>query len=280
MNTFTIPKESMKKSIAVLLLILVYQLHAQKNIDGLINAEKSFAAYSVEHGTKDAFLKFIDSSGFVFDGGKAVNGIEAWSKKERKPGILNWHPQFAEISLSNDFGYTTGPWTFQPKTVTDSVVARGQYFTVWHADKNGDWKFLADLGVGNTPENNFTVIKKISGKKFKGDAITDSVLKAEENFIAAYHENKTKAYHKFLSNKTILLRNGRLPATSIDDQLAVIKGSPSGVEFTITGSGIAPGGDLAYIYGDTIINNKSENYIHIWRKEKDGWKLAVEVLRY
>lgn len=270
----------MKRLFVLLLLTFVLQSHAQKSIDGLINAEKSFAAYSVEHGTKDAFLKFLDSNGVVFDQGKAVNGIENWNKKQARPGILNWHPQFAEIASSNDFGYTTGPWTFQPKTINDSIVARGQYFTVWHVNKNGEWKFLTDLGVGNIPEFAFGPTKKITAKKMKNSAPIDSVLKSEDSFIAAYRENKAKAYKKLLSNKTILLRNGRLPATSIDDQTVVIKQTPSDIEFTVTGSGIAQSGDLAFIYGNTIINSKPENYLHIWRKEKEGWRIALEVLRY
>lgn len=81
--------EIMKKLISILFFMTAYQLNAQKNIDSLINAEKSFAAYSVEHGTKDAFLKFLDSNGVVFEQGKAINGIEAWSKKEKRAGVLN-----------------------------------------------------------------------------------------------------------------------------------------------------------------------------------------------
>lgn len=50
-------------------------------------------------------------------------------------------------------------------------------------------------------------------------------------------------------------------------------------DITIIGSGIASSGDLAYVYGNTIIDNKPENYLHIWRKEKHGWKIALEVLR-
>jgi len=36
---------------------------------------------------------------------------------------------------------------------------------------------------------------------------------------------------------------------------------------------------MAYIYGRTILNGKTENYQRIWRHEKDGWKIALEVLR-
>ncbi|WP_410965866.1 hypothetical protein, partial [Salmonella sp. SAL4438] len=84
---------------ALLLVVsATFQARAQKNIEGLIQAEKSFAAYSVAHSTKEAFLKFLDSTGVVFEKGQPVNGIESWNKKEKAPGILNWHPQFAEIA--------------------------------------------------------------------------------------------------------------------------------------------------------------------------------------
>jgi len=60
----------------------------------------------------------------------------------------------------------------------------------------------------------------------------------------------------------------------------MIENTPTNIQFAITGTGIASSGDMAYVYGNTLINNKSENYLHIWRKEKDGWKIALEVLRY
>jgi ketosteroid isomerase-like protein len=48
----------------------------------------------------------------------------------------------------------------------------------------------------------------------------------------------------------------------------------------INGSGIASSGDIGYVYGTTIIDGKTDNYLRIWRREKTGWKIAVEVLRY
>ena len=260
--------------------MVAFDANAQKTVTGLINAEKNFSAYCEMNGTKDAFLKFLDSNGVVFEQGKAVNGIEVWNKKEKRAGILKWHPQFAEIASSNDFGYTSGPWTFQQNSTTDSVIARGQYFTIWHLDKNGEWKFLADLGVGNTPENFSTHTKIVTAKKLTGDPDTDPVVKAEEAFENSFHQNILKAYRDFLSSRIILLRNGRLPATSVDDQVTVVKNTPPEIEFTIAASGIAPSGDLAYVYGNITVNNKQDNYLHIWRREKTGWKIALEVLRY
>src|SRR6478672_12161893 len=114
----------MKRSILFLFAFYSLQACAQKKIGQLIQVEKDFAAYSVAKNTKAAFLTYLDSSGVVFENGKAVNGIATWNKREVRPGVLNWHPQFAEISASGNLGYATGPWTFQRGTIMDSVVAR------------------------------------------------------------------------------------------------------------------------------------------------------------
>lgn len=268
-----------KKIFLLSLMLTPVILPAQKNIEGMISAEKSFAAYSVANGTKDAFLKFTDSSGIVFDNGKPVNAIDAWMKREKRPFVLNWEPQFAEIASSNDFGYTTGPWALRPNA-NDTIVARGQYTTVWHVDGQGGWKFLIDLGVGNTPASAAPSLKKIEAKKNKGPSSAGAVLKEEQNFIDAYKNDKSKSYAKYLSGNSLLNRNGQYSSIDKIKQSETIKNTPSAIQYTISGSGIASTGDLAYVYGNTLISDKQENYLRIWRKEEEGWKIALEVLRY
>jgi len=137
-----------------------------------------------------------------------------------------------------------------------------------------------DLGVGNTPELLQPDLNQIKTKKISGTASTNNLLKTEQNFIELYKANKANAYKVYLSNQSILNRNGFQPATEKKSQADMIIATPSDIEFTITGSQIAQTGDLAFIYGNTLRNNKTENYLRIWRKEKDGWRIAVEVLRY
>lgn len=260
-------------------LLIAINSFAQKNIDGLITAEKNFAAYSVANSTKEAFLKFLDSSGIVFDKQKAVNGIQVWNAREKRPGILNWWPQYAEISSSSDFGYTTGPWTFQ-SSLNDSVEARGIYTTVWHINKQGEWKFLIDLGVGNTPAssskniNEMGIIKTSIKQK---DTLT--LISAEKDFIEIFKQDSKKAYRKYLSTQSILNHTGRSSAVTEADQKIMIDSISSSIEYRIDGWGISNGLDLGYIYGTTVLNGKTENYQRIWRHEKNGWKIALEVLR-
>jgi hypothetical protein len=261
---------------------LVQSVFAQKGIDNLIKAEKDFAAYSVAHSTKEAFLQFIDSNSIMFDEGKPVKAIDYWKKREKRPGVLNWLPQFAEISASGDFGYTTGPWTFQ-NSIKDSVVARGQYSTVWYLNKNNEWKFLVDLGIDNTQpgseDEGILDTPKEPDNSFAIAHVAPLVL-ADNNFNKLLEKRKSKAYKAWLSNESILNRNGFLPATSSAERKVIIDSTPSGINCEMKGWNVSKVPDMGYTYGTAILNGKTENYLRIWRREKGGWKIALEVLRY
>jgi ketosteroid isomerase-like protein len=274
----------MKKIITTTIYILSgLAVIAQKGIEGLIQAEKNFAAYSTAHSTKEAFLQFMDSNSLVFDNGKAVKGVEFWNKKVKNSGVLNWRPQYAEISASGDFGYTTGPWTYQP-TKNDTIVARGQYTTVWHIDNNGEWKFLVDLGIGNMQVNPAEDVIRInkSRQSENPEANPDlfPMVAAEKDFLKLFAKDKSKAYKKYLSKESMLNRNGYLPAVSVAGRRKFIRSASSFDKYEMEGWGISPVPDMGYIYGSTMFNGKSESYQRIWRREESGWKIAVEVLRY
>jgi hypothetical protein len=274
----------MKKIITTSICFLFVQaVIAQKGIEALIQAEKNFAAYSAAHSTKEAFLQFIDSNSIMFDDGKTVKAIEFWEKREKNAGVLKWWPLYAEISASDDFGYTTGPWSFQP-TKTDTIAARGQYITVWHINKNGEWKFLVDLGVSNTPANTMEEIRIIDAPKLteNGKAIPhiSPLMAAENSFNKLFENKKPKAYKTWLSGESILNRNDSWPAVTSAERKSMIGSTPAGIKFTMNGWGISPVPDMGYTFGTTIINGKTENYLRIWRNEEDGWRIAVEVLRY
>jgi ketosteroid isomerase-like protein len=267
----------------VILFFLGQSVIAQKGIDNLIQAEKDFAAYSVAHSTKEAFQKFIDSNSIMFDNGNPVKAIEFWEKREKNAGVLNWRPQYAEISASEDFGYTTGPWTYQ-NTVNDSVIARGQYSTVWHLDKNNQWKFLVDFGIDNTqlPSEEERILDTPKESEPKSQAIPhiSPLAAADNNFNELLVKNKSKAYKTWLSGESILTRNGFLPAASSADRHNIIVSTPSVSKSEMKGIAVSKVPDMGYTYGIAIINGKTENYLRIWRREKTGWKIAVEVLRY
>jgi hypothetical protein len=197
----------MNKLITAFIVMLIHQtVSAQRSIDGLVQAEKNFASYSVSHGVRAAFLKFADSLGFIFENGEPVKAIEAWTKRDDPAIKLNWWPEYAEISASGEFGYTTGRWTL---SLRDTIRNRGYYNTVWHFNEQGEWKFVVDLGVNLSSVGcDFSALTKVVSKNDSKDKGTTTTLKqADDNFLSAYKQSGKTAYDNFLSSDARLYRN-------------------------------------------------------------------------
>lgn len=113
----------------------------------------------------------------------------------------------------------------------------------------------------------------------KQKATKQSLKEAQEAFNMLASISPQAAYQKYLSKQSILNIEARLPITNTFDQLSVFN-DISNVSFNIQGSGIATSGDMGYTYGATVYKEKTDNYLHIWRHEKVGWKLAVVVVHF
>ncbi|NTS41095.1 hypothetical protein HRG84_09250 [Flavisolibacter sp. BT320] len=267
----------MKKYFIFSLLLLCKNAFAQKGLDEMIAAEKSFALHSVLHGTKEAFLQFADTASTMFTNGEPVNGYQLWQGRPNKPGVLNWRPRYAEIAASGDFGYTCGPWTFQPGTTADKAVANGYYFTVWKKNSAGEWKFILDIGADTGPVMEDTIVQVQKAETRKGLEIT--MLEAEADFIRHYKMDSVKAYALCTSGNALLAKEG----SGIEDKTKFSQSSSNANEGTISfsalGSGLAPSGDLGFVYGTVTLNGKKEGYLRIWRNESRGWKLALQLVR-
>jgi ketosteroid isomerase-like protein len=269
----------MKRICLLLACCLPFVGMAQKNIDELVNAEKSFAATAMTKGTKEAFLQYLDSaSGIVFDKAEPVSAYSYWINREKRPGFLSWSPQVAEVSVKGDFGYTTGPWVFRMQR-GDTALAQGQFVTVWHKI-NGQWKFLADLGISGSPFLALVQMRNDAPNTVAESPDTASLLKSENDFNKTFTTSPAAAYRRYLSSHSILQRNGEMPdgpGPTLDAHIAATNAS---IQLQSLGYGLAPAGDFAYTYGRATLNGKQDNYLRIWRREQKEWKIAVDLLRF
>jgi hypothetical protein len=141
----------MKTFFLIALLSLGLQPTFSPALQSLIDAEKNFAQTSVDQNIKSAFLGSLDDNGIVFKNGEPVNGLQNWEAEAENDGYLFWWPVFADISASQDLGYTTGPAVFGESRTNPEPIGGIYYSSVWRNNKGGIWKVVVDLGSSTFP---------------------------------------------------------------------------------------------------------------------------------
>lgn len=66
-----------------LFLLQGHRLFSQRSRKGMLEAEKTFAAFTGKQGIRDDFLNYMDSAGLVLRNGTALNAIETY--REQNP---------------------------------------------------------------------------------------------------------------------------------------------------------------------------------------------------
>src|SRR5262245_48043700 len=94
-------------SMVVLLIPLLSFCQSSKQLQSLIDAERSFAQTSKVKSTREAFVSFLSDSGLIFRPGPIL-GKKFWQEAKEGSDLLTWEPVFADISYAGDMGYTTG----------------------------------------------------------------------------------------------------------------------------------------------------------------------------
>ena len=116
-------------------------------LDSLIAAEREFAKSAADTDTKSAFLGHLADDAVIFRPGP-VNGVRTWRDRVATDALLEWAPDFAEVSGNGDLGFTSGPWAWTAKR-GGAPSAFGTFVTVWRRTHEGTWKVVLDHGVSH-----------------------------------------------------------------------------------------------------------------------------------
>ena len=58
---------------------------------------------------------------------------------------LEWKPDYIDVSISGDLGYTYGKFTFSAIDTTGKLIeSEGIFHTVWKKQEDGSWKYVWD----------------------------------------------------------------------------------------------------------------------------------------
>ena len=102
-----------------------------------------------EEGISKAFLAYAADDAVLLRDNRLIIGKDSlranFKNGKTDGGNLKWKPDFVDVALSGDLGYTYGKYTY---TTVDSTgnkqVAKGIFHTVWKRQTDGSWKFVWD----------------------------------------------------------------------------------------------------------------------------------------
>lgn len=117
----------------------------------ILETEKSFAKMTKEEGIQKAFLNYAAEDAVIMRndnlviGKSAINVYFENQPTKNKNVSLSWEPDFVEVAVSGDLGYTYGKYTYSfVDTDGKTVENKGIFHTVWKRQPNGTWKFVWD----------------------------------------------------------------------------------------------------------------------------------------
>jgi ketosteroid isomerase-like protein len=237
-------------------------LAAAANPAPLIEAERAFARASVEHGMMVAFLEYLAEGAVVFRP-RPVDGRKFYAERGPTDAVLSWGPAFAEIASSEDFGYTGGPWELRPKPGEEPKLF-GHYLSVWKKQKDGNWRAVADGGIGH-PQR-IALPPKVAlparAGQMRANAVSAELLAFDSDYSAEHLADDIRVY-----------RAGAPPSQG----KAALKDAPRVISKT-EGADMASSGDLGYTYGIAEApGGQLSSYLRIWRRMGGKWRVAADL---
>ncbi len=250
----------------------------------LVKAEEKFAEGVARNGLKSAFTSFSAADALVFRP-NPVNAKTYYATQSNDKN-LSWTPDYARVSRSGDWGFTTGGYTIEG---TEKVY--GQYLSVWKAI-NGKWELVLDLGTTHnkplhpvTPR--FEDPKDYYKPQFNGPrqiaAGKEIILTTEKTMDAMLKSYGTGAFGGFLNHDARVIFPGYEPIIGKDKAIAFYNSLMSKISFKTTQADRAAGGDFAYTYGIATVDYRTDlresfNYVFIYELQPDhNWNLIQQI---
>ncbi len=250
----------------------------------LAEVERSFARACVRTGVRASFLEFFAPDGIVL-APAPTNARALYSARPapatRPPSTLDWAPVSGAVAAAGDLGWTTGPYRHSDDTGREPARF-GYYFSIWRKQADGSWKVALDVGTDMPAAESLDAALRDAhaAPAVPGPVPSQAELRAlDAGFGAAC------AQADCLAEGARLHRPGQPPLLGRELVGAALRSAPARV-FTTLGAEASSSGDLAYTYGTyalapspTHALEEGGSYVHLWRREAQGLRLAVVVTK-
>lgn len=259
----------------------IFRASGEEALDSLVNAEKTFAQTSIEHGIHESFAKFFADDCIVFAPGP-TSGKKLYEKFKDEDQKLFWQPIFATVAKSGELGVTTGPWEMRK---ADKAVGFGQFASVWKRQTDGNWKVVFDSGTENPqPPDSANEIELLPPNEHDAhvDLARAALERADESLHTTMKEGAGAALIIVAAEQIRVLRDNVSPAVGKSAARLMLAADQSKMTRKNEGGAMSLAGDLAYNYGSYSAErgNVTErgHFLTVWRAEADDvWKVVVDL---
>jgi ketosteroid isomerase-like protein len=126
----------------------------------------------------------------------------------------------------------------------------------------------------------------VANSQSDGSAV---LLKIENDFMKAAAEHGSQGYLSYYADDAVEVPNGAAflqGKADIAKTMGFLDSPDNHLTWAPVGAGMATSGDLGYTYGTYEFRSKDKDgkpvvshgkYTTIWKKQKDGWKVALDM---
>lgn len=118
------------------------------SVSALLDRDRVFSKASAMQGARKTFNDYAAEDVRVFRNAQqpSIGRTLAAAALPASPLVWTWEPAFADVSQSDDLGYSYGSYQVAKNdaTVKTEKVETGNYFRVWRK-KDNKWRVVADL---------------------------------------------------------------------------------------------------------------------------------------
>jgi ketosteroid isomerase-like protein len=265
--------------------IISFSSYCQKNngsVNSIVSADEYVNELFNTNGINKAYSKLIKRN-TVFYVPQPVNAKEYYKNNEIVNQVLTKTPDYALLSKSASFGFTSGILTTQ----IEQNISYERYLTIWKSSKDGKWSI--ELNAVNPQPKPQTEIKplfinpenrdspRIYGPlyiKLREQVIfnTDSIFGDQLKKIG------NRAISTFYAENVRLFLPGQFPVIGKEGVIKKIEEKNQAIQSKVTSVNRASSGDIGYTTGSATIGNKSYDYIRVWQKDAALiWNIIIDM---